>query len=265
MREASILPIEKEVWIEVEEIKIREGERKIPGTNVFMYAQHANGVYIFKNGRFIESIRTEDDRGLYSQIFGSVPHHGHNGHIKIVNLVGAQDVLPPTVPTKNRFGADPLFEEMITILAEKLTHIVTKEDRMNESAIVARFKEQRERTMLSAGISGYSLEGEKQFLLSGAAAPPIDLVETTGNKITVMEFKALNKVRTADLAQLFFNWSLACASCPGKTVCASLYIAPSVGFTMIPDHREYLRALAETHAFRPTIFDHESKELYKQT
>ncbi len=250
--------------VEVEEIKLREGSRKIPGTNIFAYAQHANGAYLFKNGRHIESICAEDARELYSRTFGSVPHHGHNGTMILVNLVGDQDVLPPTVPTKNRFGASELFDELITLLSEKLTRIVAKEDRTNESAIVARFKEQRERTMLSAGITGYSLEGEKQFLLSGAATPPIDLVETTGNKITVMEFKALNKVRTQDLAQLFFNWSLACASCPGKGVCASLYIAPSANFTMIPDHREYLHALAETHKFYPTIFDHESKELYKQ-
>jgi hypothetical protein len=250
--------------VEVEEIKLKESKKKIPGSNVFMYAQHANGIYFFKNGRLIESVRAEDDRELYSRIFGAVPHHSHNGNIKIVNFVGSQSQIPATVPTKNRFGASELFEEAIRILTEKLTPVSNGLDDRSELEIRDKFKADRERTMLSAGILGYSIEKNKHVMVGDVLAPPIDLLEKNGARYTVMEFKKNVRPAVQDFHQLLGYWTYVRAAYPDKVVEAALYLAPSPDFKMTHENKAYLHILAKDYKFCPTIYDYDNKMLYRQ-
>jgi hypothetical protein len=251
-------------YAEITEIKLKDIARDIPGTNIFKHSMKANGAYLFKNGRFIEAINNDDARNLYTAIYGRSPHNLFNGYIQLINLVGAQDVLPATVPTKNRFVEGPLFEELIALIAKNITPITNGLDDRSELEIRDKFKADRERTMRSIGILGYSIEKEKQFVIRDSLTPKIDLFEKNGLKCVVMEFKRNNKPSVQDFHQLLGNWSYACEAYPDKDVEAALYISPSPDFQMTRDHKEFLHILAKRYKFYPSIYDYDNNLLYRQ-
>jgi len=190
----------------VVELKLKKvNGKRIPGTYMIKYALDANGVYIFKNGRLIQRINSGE---LYKRIIGSVPDHSHNGKIIIVNMIGNQDQLPPTVPTKNKFGQSELFNEFIDTLNGSIVH--PKREQACEQTNKLKYMTDRANTLKSMGIK-FDHHTEKSFRLSDTVrTPPIDGVEIIVNNVTVtiMEFKESTKLQSETISQMFFYWSL---------------------------------------------------------
>jgi hypothetical protein len=242
--------------IYVEEIKLKRDAVKIPGSYKFKHAMTSNGVVLFKNGRWIEFINNDDPgRKLYSRILGSVPDNHHNGYIKVVNMVGTQEQLPPTVPTKNRFGIGPIFEELINGLRKHITPFPGNKH-VSEDSVVIKYKETLQKALATLGLPQPPLlEQEKSYRLDGGiTTPPIDLVKTFGDNIEIMEFKATHKPQVDHFAQLFVNWTFAKAANPGKSVSAVLLLLDSGDPVTISDaHKHYLMILNDAYGFNPII------------
>jgi hypothetical protein len=252
--------------VEVEEIDLRESYKKIPGTSTFKYAQTANGIYLYKNGRFIEFIcRDTADTDVYSRVFGGEPHHSHNGTIKLINLVGPQDKLPPTIPTKNKFVQSELLCELFETLPELLRKPMRKHTPESEDSIVAKYVENTQKNMAAAGIVDFHIEREKEFVLpSGGKTPPVDVVEIRKDSLRILEFKKNAKPTVQDYSQIFWNWVLVCASndADGKIVKPALYLQYSDGYIMPKDHIEYLEILKEKQGFSLEIYNTRNDKLY---
>ena len=243
----------------------------LPGSHKFKRAMSANGAYLYKNGRFIESINTDDtSRGnLYCKIFGSVPDNHHNGNILIVNMIGEQRQLPPTVPTKNRFQGSLLFDEFIEKLnkCEKITKPgkseVEKEVTLVEDYI------RREENSLRRRNPSITFEKERSYKLHDgeSRAPPIDLVITIGNERDLIEFKRSTLPSKDDIGQLLTNWILAKDSPEniGKVLKPILIVRAAKGDDLkIGDNlRCYLTVLAAPpYEFRPTILNTDNVVLW---
>jgi hypothetical protein len=253
--------------IQIEEIKLNK-DRPISSSNTFKATMAATGVYIYKNGRFIESINSDQaTRKLYSAIFNTVPDHHQNGYIKIINMIGSQDTLPPTVPTKNRFGDTPLFDEFINELRARLTPLPKRDQPISEESMVAIYSQTNESTMKMMGIN-VIFDREKTYKITDSVStPPIDLVITTPhtNTIKIMEFKTNTKPMLEYYEQLHFNWLMAKESpaTEGKELIPILVLSPAEVFVMPEQHKEYLRILAKTSGFYPIIQDTKNTSLYK--
>jgi hypothetical protein len=190
----------------VEQLQLKKvNGKKIPGSYMFKYAMDANGVYIFKNGRLIQIINSGE---LYKRVIGSSPDNHHNGIIIIVNMTGNQDQLPPTVPTKNKFGQSELFNEFLDSLHEVI--VPPKREQACEQTNKLKYMTDRANTLKSMGIK-FDHHTEKSFRLSDTVrTPPIDGVEIIVNNVsvTIMEFKESTKLQSETISQMFFYWSL---------------------------------------------------------
>jgi hypothetical protein len=188
----------------VEQLQLKKvNGKKIPGSYMFKYAMDANGVYIFKNGRLIQTINSGE---LYKRIIGSVPDHSHNGRIIIVNMIGNQEQLPPTVPTKNKFGQSELFNEFVEMLNGSIVH--PTREHVSEETTKLNYIANKRNTLNTTGIK-FDLDTEVPFRLSDTVrSPPIDAVAKILNNITIMEFKESTKLQSETIAQMFFYWSL---------------------------------------------------------
>jgi hypothetical protein len=263
-RSKKVYPLSAGGKAEIVEIKLKDIARSIPGSNIFKYGLQAIGTYIFKNGRCIEAINNDDARNLFTAIYGQRPHNSLNGIIHIINLVGQQDVLPATVPTKNRFVDSPLFDEVVTLISNNITKMWIVEDDRCEGEIRDTFKAKRERMMRSAGIVGYSIEKGRGVSLGGIYGPPMDLFEKNGSKYTVMEFKKNIRPTVQDFHQLLGYWTYAREAYPDKDMHASLYLAPSTDFQMTSENKALLHVLSKEYNFCPKIYDYEDNLLYRQ-
>jgi hypothetical protein len=255
--------------VQLEEIKLKNDARKIPGSNTFKATMAATGVYLYKNGRFIESINTDTaTRKLYSAIFGTVPDHHYNSYIKLVNIVGEQDKLPATVPTKNRFGDSLLFDELIDKIRINITPLPRREH-VSEDSMVEVYIENNSKALKMANIPA-QFEQEKKFAISETVStPPIDLVISIHitKTIKIMEFKANTRPQLEYYQQLYFNWCMAKESSEteGKELIPILVLSPADEFIMPEQHKEYLRILAKKSEFYPMIQDTKNTILYEVT
>jgi hypothetical protein len=248
--------------VKLEEINLKSNARKIPSSYTFKYAMEANGVYIFKNGREIEKVNGGE---LYKRFFGASPDNHHNGRIVILNMTGKQEQLPPTVPTKNRFGISALFDEFIELSSNCITPFA-KREHVSEEMDVITYRQRRENTLKTVD-DKFTLEQEKTLSLSDTVrTPPIDLIETWGNNMSIMEFKATTVVRTEHIAQLAFNCMLASSSkeAENKTVKPVLVLrSMDDNKAAVSDmHKEYLRIVSEKLNFKLSIRNTKDEVLY---
>lgn len=235
-----------------------KGKTKLPGSYTFKRAMTANGAYLFKNGRFIESINDDEPaRGdLYSRIIGGVPDNHHNGNIILVNMVGTQPTLPPSVPTKNRFQSHELFDELLDKLYEivKKSFVMSKAEK--EAKIADGYAVRTEKSM-KVWNPHVIFESEKTFPLGEVRTPQIDLVVTNEDKRELIEFKRGVTPATSDIGQLFMNWALAKKSPENerKTLKPVLILrALSSQDQKISDTiKTYLTILKEEFGFAPEI------------
>ncbi len=236
----------------------------LPGSYKFRYAMEANGIVLFKNGRWIESIHSDEPgRRLYSRILGARPHHNHNGHIKLVNLVGPQEALPPTVPTKNRFAISALFDELVTLLHTKIHYRMTADATVSEDSIVDRYKAEKETRLASVPGLRVQFEREKVYTLpDGTTCPPVDLVMECGGTVELMEFKPVTKPQVSHFAQLFMNWSLATAALPDKDVRPVLVLVEGDNNGVSDAQRQYLEILETRYHFTPEVRTTSDKRIY---
>lgn len=248
--------------IKLEEINLKPNARKILGSYTFKYAMEANGVYIFKNGREVEKVNGGE---LYKRFFGAAPDNHHNGRIVIINMTGKQEQLPPTVPTKNRFGISALFDEFIDLSSKHITPFA-KREHISEEMDVITYRQRRENTLKTLD-DKFTLEQEKTLSLSDTIrTPPIDLIETRGNNLSIMEFKATTVLRTEHIAQLAFNCMLASSSkeAENKTVKPVLVLrSMDDNKAAVSDmHKEYLRILSEKFNYKVSIRNTKDDVLY---
>jgi len=252
--------------VQLEEIKLKNDARKLPGSNTFKATMAATGVYLYKNGRFIESINTDTaTRKLYSAIFGTVPDHHNNSYIKLVNIVGEQDTLPPTVPTKNRFGDSLLFDELIDKIRINIMPF-PKRIHVSEDSMVEVYIDTNSKALKMANIAATFVEEKRFKITETISTPSIDLVMSIPitNEIKIMEFKASTKPDLTFYQQLYFNWLMAKASpdTEGKVLLPILVLSPAEEFVMPEQHKEYLQILGKASGFYPTIQDTKNTILY---
>jgi hypothetical protein len=182
----------------------------LPGSYKFKRSQTSSGAYLFKNGRFIEHINTDDpSRGnLYSSIFGASSHPSHAGMIVLVNVIGNQECLPVTVPTKNRFIGGLLFQELI----EHVGRNITRPEKSSEEkeAILADDYMKREESTIKRIYPSAVFEPEKSFLYPDGTTrtAPIDLVISYNRTRELIEFKRDIRPSKDDIGQLFTNWTV---------------------------------------------------------
>lgn len=199
--------------IKVEQYKLNEKAKKgIPGSTWFKFGMSYNGIFLFKNGRFIEEIHSDDERKLYSRFLGHAPHNDHNGIIILVNMKGNQEQLPHTTPTKNRFPESDLLDELVTKVKYKIKQPKGHEHQSEEQKVTT-FKESLERSIES--IPGnpfphFKVEQEKTFKMDDKlVSPKLDLVATYNDtNVQIFEAKDKSTVLPEHIQQLHFYWLL---------------------------------------------------------
>jgi hypothetical protein len=199
--------------VKIEQYKLSDKARRgIPGSTWFKFGLNHNGVYLFKNGRFIEEIHGDDERKLYSRFIGAVPDNHQNGMVILVNMKGTQEQLPHTTPTKNRFPESTLLNELVCKVNEKIIRPKGHEHHSEEQK-VAKFKENLERSIHLLPRNPYphfKVEQEKTFKMNDKlTSPKLDLVATYDDS-TVQVFEAKDKpaVLPEYIQQLHFYWLL---------------------------------------------------------
>lgn len=204
--------IENGAYIQIDQIELKEDAKKgVKGSNWFKYALNSNGLYLYKNGRFIEAVNGDDDRKLYTRFIGNSPHNGHNGKIALVNMVGEQDQLPPTTPTKNRFPDSPELESLIKVVNEQIDTSSNAHVHRSEEQRVAKFKEDLEKMIKMIPGNPYPnfrIEQEKIFKLHDSMnSPPLDLVVTYNTTmVQIFEAKDSPVIKPEYFQQLHFYW-----------------------------------------------------------
>jgi hypothetical protein len=182
-------------------------EKCLEGSKWFKVAMASNGVYFFKNGRFITRVTSGS---LYNRIFGQSPHNNHNGTIVTVNAEGDQNKLPITVPTKNGFKTsnNPVYDMMIEWVSKNV-HL-PKEENPSEESLLARFQKNRENVCKTMKLK-HSFETEKTFPFENDKfySPSLDAYETVGDAAYLYEAKKDNKVQLQTILQIHGNFVLA--------------------------------------------------------
>jgi len=247
--------------VNIEEITLDKDTSKVPGSFMFKFGMASNGVYLFKNGRLVMRINGDQH---YIRIFGSTPHNSHNGIIKIVNMIGNQDQLPPTVPTKNRFVTSTLFDEFIETLSNKITPLDSTEQKSEENDVTS-YTEKRQRIFASVNQS-YRAVREHSFGLTHGKTPPIDLTEYMKDEIHILEFKKDTHLTPKHIQQMMYNWILTRNSpeVEGKNLIAVIMLrALKDSKNVITDsNKEQLRILKESFGFCPMIRNTDDETLY---
>lgn len=250
--------------VKIAEIKLRKSAKKIPGSNLFKYSMTSNGAYIFKNGRLIHTINHGAD---YLRLFGSNPHNNHNGHIKIINMIGKQEDLPATVPTKNRFGNSLLYDECIDGCRAKFKLSLQTKEQGSEESDVIEYESTRKKMYEADGMDYQSFRERKFSLSNGTLTPPIDLVEFIGaTKCNLYEFKKDTKMSCEHISQLFTNWSVATQSdeLKGKQIIPILMLRPmDNNENCISDtNRSYLQIFQDLYKFNPVVRNLKNTTIY---
>jgi hypothetical protein len=175
----------------------------------FKCAESSNGFYIFKNGRLIQKVISG---ALYKKLTGTEVDNHHNGNIVIVNLLGTQDQLPITVPTKNKIkpNNNPIFDEVVSILQKDIKFKSTLENKVSEESLLARFEKTRSDAFGSEEDIDYKFILKEQFKFKedNLNSPQLDAIEIINKKAIVYEAKRENKVALQHINQLYCNWIL---------------------------------------------------------
>lgn len=175
----------------------------------FKRTLNSNGIYIFKNGRIIQKV---NDGKLYIDIIGIDTNNTYNGNIVIVNMIGTQNQLPTTVPTKNKFkpSNNPLFDEFIEILKKEIKFETTYEKKFSEEELLKNFETIRTNGFASEDDIDYKflLKEQLNFKEDNLNSPQIDAIEIINKKAIIYEAKRENKVALSHLSQLYSNWIL---------------------------------------------------------
>lgn len=260
--------------IKVQHVALSEAassRKGLTGSYKFKRAMSSNGAYLFKNGRFIEHINIDEaSRGnLYTSIFGSVPDNHHNGNIVIINMIGNQEQLPATVPTKNRFKGSALFDELIEALNRNIDKPMQKRDG-KEACDVEKYVDKLKHT-LKQYKPGATVETEIKFNHADGNTQfaPIDIVVTDGNERKIIECKRSIGPTKDDIGQLFINWMVA----KNLPVNEAYTLKPVLLYRSTKETTNIVNAgvkcildiLAQTSDFHPTILNYDDVQLYPET
>lgn len=197
--------------VKIEQYQLRENAKKeIPGSTWFKFGLSHNGIFLFKNGRFIEEVHSDDERKLYTRFIGHAPHNSHNGMVILVNMTGNQEQLPHTTPTKNRFPESQLLQEVVEKVTDKIERPAGHEHN-SEDAKVSDFKDKLEKSITMFPGNPYphfKVEQEKTFKMSDKlSSPKLDLVATFDDThIDIYEAKDKMTVLPEHIQQLHFYW-----------------------------------------------------------
>lgn len=176
----------------------------------FRRTHDATGIYIYKNGRIIQRINNGQ---LYTDIIGRDTNTTYNGNIALVNIVGKQEQLPTTVPTKNKFKPNNLmFIELIEMLKKNISFKETwGKKEQSEEQLLTKFQNLRDNTYGEDEENDYSFLTKIQIKSKdddNLCSPQLDALEINNNKAFVYEAKKDNSVKLPHINQLFCNWLL---------------------------------------------------------
>jgi hypothetical protein len=248
--------------LELEQICLKETAKTLPGSHWFKYAQTTNGIYLFKNGRFIEKI---GDGRFYEFIMGGAPHHDHNSNIILANMKGSQEKLPVTSTTKNSFlKTTAAFEEVIDLIAKHIVKPARSKHRSEETTIQD-YKRRQEATFKAVGVHA-TIEVEKSYLIADAVqSPPIDLVMELNNVLRIYEGKDIPRLQVSTIAQLFTNFLCAKRANPDKVVKPILLLnAKDVADASVTEqHKAILQVFRDSEPdFDVTIQNYKNEVIY---
>lgn len=246
--------------VHILQIQLKHSAKKIEGSTWFKFALSCNGVYFFKNGRFIEAVNADDSSKLYTKLIGSSPHNSHNGTLILVNMQGEQKQLPGTKPTKTHFQKnDPLFLEVVNIVSENIKK-PEQGERVTEEKLLDKFKNELDlnKQRMPIPYPHYRSQLEYSFKMTDTIrTPPNDLVVDWDKHAPyqLYEAKTSPSVSPDILAQLLFNWIMACESpeIENRQVEPILLINATDDYKINDAHKEYLRVLGKKYGFRPKI------------
>jgi len=238
--------------IKMTEIKLKSDAGTLYGSDLFKFAMSSNGAYLFKNGRMIEHIN--GSKKEYEKLFGAKNHNSHNGHMVLIDMIGTQNQLPVTVPTKNSFKKDELYYEMLDLSSKAFKIKFEAKEHKMEDSDVAKYQEESERLYASVGFKCEFHRKHAYSLPDGHKTPPIDLVEIRNDEVLIHEFKSDTKMATQHISQLFTNWHLASTSeeLKGKKITPVLTLSTSEVEWCRGFHLSYLRSF-ESLGFHPII------------
>ena len=175
----------------------------------FKFAESATGFYIYKNGRLIQKVVSGL---LFKTLTGREVDNHYSGNIVIVNLIGKQEQLPITVPTKNKFKptSNPIFDEVIEFIQDKVKLKSSHKKLDSEEKLLDRFKTIRANGFASEDDIDYKFLLKEQLTFKGdnLNSPQIDAIEIINKKAIVYEAKRENKVALCHISQLYSNWIL---------------------------------------------------------
>jgi hypothetical protein len=260
----TIFPCKSGGKLELEQIRLKDTAKNVKGSHWFKYAQTANGIYLFKNGRFIEKIT---DGANYRYIMGGDPHHTHNSNIIIANLTGSQKELPVTSTTKNSFlKSSPRFEEIIDIIAAKIVKPNT--EHTSEEMILQDYTQRQKDMLLSLGMNPTFTNEKTYTIADGISSPPIDLVMELNNDISIYEAKRVPVLQVSILYQIFANFLCAKKANPDKSVKPFLLLnAVSPADARVTDqHKAVIQMFRDLAPdFHLTIQNYANAIIYKVT
>ena len=245
---------------------ILKNESAIPGSHLFKYSLDRTGIYLFKNGRFIQFTKSTQE---YSALYGSKPHNSHNGYIKIINMIGTQPQLPETITTKTSFISSDIYQEVIDKCATISIKPNSEDSKVAEATIVKDFINSQ-KNRLSDVVEDYMIRENKKIELPGGnSTPPIDVIETykttKGEICNLYEFKREKIVKLEYIWQLYGNWLLSkdADELQEKIITPILVVGTNdIDDTIIPNSIVYAIKKLEICQFKPKIMNMDRVILY---
>ena len=258
----TVFPCKTGAKLELEQIRLKETARTVKGSHWFKYAQTANGIYLFKNGRFIEKF---SDGANYRYVMGGDPHHNHNSNIIIANLTGTQKELPVTSTTKNSFlKTTAAFEEVIDIIAAKI--IKPNTEHKSEEMILQDYIKKQKDTLASLGMNPTFTDQKTYVIEDGVSSPPIDFIMELNNDISIYEAKRVPALQLSTIEQIFANFLFAKKANPVKTIKSFILLnAVSTADARITDQHKTIIQLYRDIApdFHLTIQNYANSVIYR--
>jgi uncharacterized protein YxeA len=125
-------------------------------------------------------------------------------------MVGTQEQLPHTVPTKNEIPTSDLRSELFAIIKEHVK--IEKEPQQSENTLVQEYMQMRKNNR--GELPEYKIE--EKVILTGTKAdgeefqtPQLDIVESDRNNVYVYEAKKSSRVEVDAVRQLYTNYIVA--------------------------------------------------------
>jgi hypothetical protein len=238
-------------------------KRDLPGSTWFKKNMSSNGFYLYKNGRMIQKINSGS---LYKRFSGAVPDNHHNGFITIVNVTGNQLACPVTVPTKNKFIGDGMFEEMADFVNKHVSGKINKKDPiLSEESLMVSFRDMRNLNFQDESTYNFNLKESRHFEGNNMSTPQIDGIEEFEGKINVFEAKRDSILALQTVLQIFGNYILFCKQSE-KDIRTKIPIVLLQADSIKLDSKIIgtIEALAEASkfGFPLEIWNYKSKKLY---